>query len=196
VLKMAGELAGRSPCQLRGVAGVCPCVDLGLCADAVGLPRNFIYQEHFVRNLKKRMRRKARLFPGKFDLGPMARVRTLREFDDKITATYCGFRDANDYYFRSSALRVASEIRVPTSIVTAQDDPFVPFSSFSDPALANNPHIRVIAPEHGGHCAFFSRYAGDARHWAEACVMEFFICHESQTTKSLPFGGPGPTASA
>ena len=62
------------------------------------LPGNFIYQEHFVRNLKKRMRRKAKLFPGKFDLGPMARVRTVREFDDVITARYCGFRDAADYY--------------------------------------------------------------------------------------------------
>src|ERR1700687_3794768 len=80
VLKMAGELAGGAPPHLRGVAGVCPCVDLGVCADAVGLPGNYFYQEHFVRNLKNRMRRKAKLFPGKFDLGSMARVRTLREF--------------------------------------------------------------------------------------------------------------------
>jgi predicted alpha/beta-fold hydrolase len=178
MLKMAGELAGRAPSQLRGVAGVCPCVDLGLCADAVGLPQNFIYQEHFVRNLKKRMRRKANLFPGQFDLGPMARVRTLREFDGVITAKYCGFRDATDYYTRSSALRVAAGIRVPALIVTAQDDPFVPFASFSDPALANNENIRVIAPVHGGHCAFISRYKGAARFWAEACAMEFFASLE------------------
>jgi predicted alpha/beta-fold hydrolase len=185
VLKMAGELAGAAPRQLRAVAGVCPCVDLGLCADAVGLPRNFIYQEHFVRSLKKRMRRKAELFPGKYDLGQMARVRTLREFDDKITARYCGFRDGTDYYTRSSALRVAAEIRVPTLIVTAQDDPFVPFASFSDPALANNRHIHVIAPEHGGHCSFISRYEGDARFWAEACVMECFASHESRSVTSV-----------
>jgi hypothetical protein len=174
VLKMAGELAAQAPRQLRGVAGVCPCVELGICADAVGLPQNFIYQEHFVRNLKKRMRRKAQLFPGVYDLGPMAGVRTLREFDNVITAKYCGFRDATDYYAQSSALRVAARIQVPTLIVTAQDDPFVPYTSFSDPALVNNPHIRVIAPKHGGHCAFISRYAGNERFWAEACIMEFF----------------------
>jgi predicted alpha/beta-fold hydrolase len=185
VLKMAGELAGEAPSQLRAVAGVCPCVDLGLCADAVGLRQNFIYQKHFVRSLKKRMRRKAELFPGKYDLGPMARVRTLREFDDKITARYCGFRDATDYYTRSSALRVASEIRVSTLIVTAQDDPFVPFASFSDPVVTNNAHIRVVAPEHGGHCSFISRYAGEERFWAEACVMEFFACHESRGASSI-----------
>jgi uncharacterized protein len=180
VLKMAGELAEAAPSQLRAVAGVCPCVDLGVCADAVGLARNFIYQEHFVRSLKNRMRRKAQLFPGEFDLLPMAGVRTLRGFDDVITAKYCGFRDATDYYYQSSALRVAGEIRISTLIVTAQDDPFVPFKSFSDPALAANAHIRMIAPAHGGHCAFISRYAGDARFWAEANVMEFFASHVSQ----------------
>ena len=189
VLKMAGELAGTAPRQLRGVAGVCATIDLAECADAIALPGNFIYEEHFVRNLKKRMRRKAALFPGKFDLGPLARVRTVREFDEAITAKYCGFRDASDYYTRSSALRVASEIRVPTLIVTAQDDPFVPFASFCDPAIANNPHIRVIAPERGGHCAFLSRYAGDARFWAEACVMEFFASRESTSASSVPTVG-------
>jgi predicted alpha/beta-fold hydrolase len=189
VLKMAGELAGAVPRQLRAVAGVCPCVELGICADAVGLPGNFIYQEHFVRSLKNRMRRKAQVFPGKFNLVPMARVRTLREFDDAITAKYCGFRDATDYYTQSSALRVANKIAVPTLIVTAQDDPFVPFNSFSDPALAGNAYIRVIAPEHGGHCAFISRYQGDTRFWAEACLMEFFASRESQSTTMVDSGG-------
>jgi uncharacterized protein len=184
VLKMAGELGDRAPRELCAVAGVCPTIELGVCSDAVALPRNFIYQEHFVRNLKSRMRRKARLFPGKFDLSAMARVRTMREFDDKITAKYCGFRDAVDYYARSSALRIAAEIRVSALIVTSQDDPFVPFESFSNPALANNPHIRLIAPEHGGHCAFISRYAGDERFWAEACLMEFFAIAKSRMPRS------------
>jgi uncharacterized protein len=177
VLKMAGELAGAAPRELRGVAAVCPTLDLALCADAIALPGNFVYERHFVSNLKERMRRKATLFPGKFDLGPMARVRTVREFDDVITATYCGFRGASDYYTRSSALRVLREIRVPTSVLTAQDDPFVPFASFSDPALTQNPHIVLTSPQHGGHCAFISRYRGDERFWAEARVMEFCSLH-------------------
>ena len=173
VLKMAGELAGGAPPQLRGIAAVCPCIDLALCADAVALPENFVYQWHFVRSLKDRMRRKAKLFPGQFDLGPMARVRTLREFDDVITAAYCGFRGASDYYARSSALRVAGEIQVPAFLLTAQDDPFVPFASFSDSALASNPRIVLTAPHHGGHCAFIARDSGEERFWAEARIMEF-----------------------
>jgi len=183
VLKMAGELAGAAPRELRGVAGVCPTIELAKCADAIALPGNFIYEYHFVTRLKKRMERKARLFPGKFDLSPLARVRTVREFDEAITAKYCGFRGADDYYERSSALSVVNEIRVPAMIVTAQDDPFVPFAIFSDPALAHNPRIRFIAPEHGGHCAFISRYAGEARFWAEASLMEFF------SGQSLPHQG-------
>jgi predicted alpha/beta-fold hydrolase len=189
VLKMAGELAAAAPLQLRGIAGVCPCVDLGLCADAVCLPRNFIYNDHFVVRLKKRLRRKAKLFPGKFDLSPLAGIRTLREFDDKITAKYFGFQDATDYYTQSSALRVVASIRVPTLIVTAQDDPFVPYSSFSDPALTNNSEIHIAAPEHGGHCAFISRYAGDARYWAEARVMEFFAGLGTRRESSVDPGG-------
>src|SRR5712671_1892698 len=89
VLKMAGELAGAAPRQLRGVAAVCPALDLARCVDAVGLRTNFLYQRHFVSGLKDRMRRKAKLLPGKFDLSRMVSVSTLREFDDVITATHC-----------------------------------------------------------------------------------------------------------
>lgn len=180
VLKMAGEMAAGAPRQLRGVAAVCPCIDLALCADALAAPRNAIYNKHFVRGLNARMRRKSRLFPGKFDLSLLPQVRSVREFDDVITAKYCGFRDAADYYARSSALRVIAEIRVPTLMITAQDDPFVPYSSFSSPAITKNQCIRVNAPLRGGHCAFLSRHAGDARHWAEACIFESFAARELQ----------------
>ena len=114
ILKMAGEFAGNAPRQLRAVAGVCPSIELGVCADAVGLRHNFIYQEHFVRNLKKRMQRKSQMYPGEFDLREMNKVKTLREFDNVITARYCGFLDATDYYTRSSASRVATDIRIPS----------------------------------------------------------------------------------
>lgn len=174
VLKMAGELGDASPMQLRGVAGVCPTIDLAVCADAIALPGNFIYEHHFVSRLKKRMRRKAALFPGKFDLSALPRVRTVREFDDAITARYCGFRDADDYYAKSSALRLAAQISVPALLITAQDDPFVPFASFSNPALAQNRHIQLVAPQHGGHCAFLSRHPGSERYWAEECLIGYF----------------------
>jgi len=184
VLKMAGELAGRAPRQLRGVAGICATIELAACADALSLPANFLYEWHFVRNLKRRMRRKVALFPGKFNLEPLERVRSVREFDDVITARYCGFRDADDYYAKSSALRVASEIQVPALAVISRDDPFVPFASYARPAVTNNARIRVIAPDHGGHCAFISRHPGEARFWAEFCIMEFFANQATRTPRA------------
>jgi uncharacterized protein len=173
VLKMAGELGAAAPRELRAVCGVCPTLDLASCVDAIARPGNRLYQGHFVRRLKSRMRRKAKLFPGQFEVTLMKRVRTVRDFDEAITAPCCGYRDAADYYQRASALRVAQQIAVPTLILTSKDDPVVPFESFAAPEVARNPHIHMVAAEFGGHCAFISRFKGPERYWAEARVLEF-----------------------
>jgi uncharacterized protein len=183
VLSMAGRLGAEAPPELRGVCGVCPTIELAACVDAIGRPGNALYERNFVRKLKARMRRKARLFPafakatagrpGEFALDGLARVRTLREFDGAVTAPHFGYRDADDYYFQASACRVIEQIAVPALIITAQDDPVVPFGIFGAPEVRGNAHITVLAPEHGGHCAFISRTAGWERFWAEARVVEF-----------------------
>lgn len=173
VLKMAGELGELAPRQLRGVAVVCPSLDLAACADALEIPSNFVYHRRFVRGLKRRYQRKAQQLPEMYPVAGLPPIRTLREFDDVITAPRSGYRDAVDYYYRASALRVVGEIRVPTLIITAKDDPFVPVTSFSDPGITGNPHIRVVTVEHGGHCAFVSSTSGPERFWAEARVVEF-----------------------
>jgi predicted alpha/beta-fold hydrolase len=172
VLKMAGELSDEAS-ELRAIVGVAPALDLAACADALAEPQNFIYERHFVRGLRSRMRFKAGLFPGKFPLDGLDAVRTVREFDEVITARFCGFSGADDYYGRSSARRVVSEIRLPTLILTSQDDPFVPFAPFEDLPIRENRNITVIAPTHGGHCAFISQEAGVERFWAEARTVEF-----------------------
>lgn len=172
ILKMAGELGEHAPPQLRAICAVGPSLDLSRCVDACCLPRNWIYNRHFVRSLKQRMRRKEKLYPGRFQLAGLDGVRTLREFDGVITAPNCGYRDAADYYDRASALRVIARIRVPTLIIAAQDDPIVPVASFSDAAVTGNPHISVLTPEHGGHASFISSDPGE-RFWAEARAVEF-----------------------
>jgi len=177
VLKMATEFGDAVPTELRAVVGICPSVDLGACADAIDLPQNRIYEHHFVKRLKRRMRAKAELFPGRFPLNGMERVRTVREFDDVITAKFCGFRDANDYYAKSSALGLLGEIRVPTLLLTSQDDPMIPFRSFETAELNANPHIEFEATRYGGHCAFISRERGVQRFWAEARIVEFCRQH-------------------
>jgi len=184
VLKMAGEFGDHAPHQLRGICGVCPTLDLAPCVDASGQPRNFLYRHHFVSKLKARMRRKDKMFPGRYNLEGLEKVRTLREFDDFITAPHGGYRDADDYYFRASALRVVSNIRVPTLLLIAKDDPLVPTHPFSDPAIAENPCIHVLISERGGHCSFISNDRAE-RFWAEARVVEF--CLETLAlSKTIP----------
>jgi len=178
VLKMAGEMGASPAAELRGVVAIAPALDLAACADALSKPRNFMYEHHFVTRLKRHMRHKASLFTDLYPLHAVPgfrRIRTVREFDDVITARYCGFADASDYYARSSASRVVSEIRVPTLIIAAQDDPFVPFGPFQNPAILGNRWIMLMAPEHGGHCAFISQEDGPERFWAEARIVEFCV---------------------
>jgi len=177
LLKMAGEFGDSAPAELRGIAAVAPCLDLAACCDALCEPRNFIYNRHFVTSLKRRMSYKAGLFPEIYSANglrdDLARVRNVRDFDEAITAKFCGFRGAADYYERSSAMHFLENIRKPTLILTAQDDPFVPYQIFDRAALRHNSEIRLIAPQHGGHCAFISREGSAERFWAEARIVEF-----------------------
>ena len=124
-LRLAGLYGDQPPAAFRAVCAVSPTMDLARCVAALERRGNVVYQWNFVRNLKRRMRRKARAYPGLFDLRPLGAIRTVREFDDAYTAPYHGFRDAADYYHRASSLRVIQRIAVPALIVSAADDPFV-----------------------------------------------------------------------
>jgi predicted alpha/beta-fold hydrolase len=160
---------------------VAPCFELAACADALSKPRNFIYNRHFVTRLRRRMRHKAQLFPEIYltngSIQGLGQIRTVRDFDQAITARFCGFAGADDYYARSSAMSVLAAIRTPTLVLTAQDDPFVPYSTFRSAALRENPSIRVVAPRYGGHCGFISRESGSERFWSEARILEFCVEH-------------------
>lgn len=179
VLKMAGEFGESAPKELRGAVAVAPCLDLAACADALGEARNFLYNRHFVRKLKIRMRRKARMFARVYSVDGLDRVGSVRDFDEAITSRYCGFEGADDYYAQSSAMHVLAAIRIPTLILTAQDDPFVPYSTFERKAIRENPNIQFVATQHGGHCGFVSQENGVERFWSEARVVEFCAGHAS-----------------
>jgi predicted alpha/beta-fold hydrolase len=97
----------------------------------------------------------------------------LREFDDKIVARYCGYRDADDYYYRAAGARVVDRIAVPTLVLYAADDPFVKILPETRALIHANPHIDFVETSHGGHCAFLSRDRGDDIHWAEATVIRY-----------------------
>ena len=173
-LKLAGDLGDQAPAQLCAVCAVSPTMDLAVCVGALERRANYPYQWNFVRNLKGRMRRKAALFPQDFSLEPLGRIWTVRQFDEAYTAPYYGFADATDYYHRASAMRAIDRIRVPSLILTAENDPFVPPDPFRDAAVTGNPFITTVVTRDGGHCAFLEQADGDYDgYWAEREVVRF-----------------------
>jgi predicted alpha/beta-fold hydrolase len=172
-MKLAGELADAAG-PVAGVTAICPTIDLEQCVQAIERRRNIAYHFNFVRNLKARMRRKALLWPGRFDLAPLTRIWTIRKFDDVYTAPLNGFGTAANYYQRASAIGVIDRIRVPALVLTAADDPFVPVSQFDAPAVRGNSYVRVLATRHGGHCGYIAAADGQRdSYWAEQVAIDF-----------------------
>ncbi len=172
-LKLAGEWGSRAP--LCAVAAVCPAIDLAAGSDALHEPANRVYEWWFLRGLMRRFRLKAALFPEIYAGAAALKIRSLRQFDDRIVARFCGFRDADDYYYRSASARVLDGIAVPTFILRALDDPFIRMLPETSAALLANPHVRLVETTHGGHCAYLSGDRGDDIHWAEATVIRFVL---------------------
>jgi uncharacterized protein len=176
VLKMAGDWGRNAPAQLKAVAAVSPAADLGPSADAMHEPANRMYEYKFLFSLMRSYNRKAALFPERF-----ARIRrrpaTIREFDDLITAPYCGFTGADDYYFRAAAARVVDRISVPTLVLNAQDDPFIRILPATREKLLANPAVTLLETDHGGHCAFLAHPNGYDGRWAERQIISFFRHH-------------------
>ena len=173
VTKMAGEYGDAAPRALRGVCGICPAIDLAASADALEKRENYFYQRWFVKGLLARYARKVALFPQIYSHNGLGKIRTVREFDDAITAPSFGYCDAQEYYEAAGARKVVARVRVPMLMITAQDDPFVPYEAFLAALVDENPAIRFVAPERGGHCGFISRHGGVERFWAEARVVDF-----------------------
>jgi predicted alpha/beta-fold hydrolase len=181
----------QAPPQFRAVAAVCPSIDLAASADALHEPRNRIYEYYFLMQLFRRFRLKARLFPGKFDVSRLRGISTLRQFDDRITAYYCGFTGAGDYYARAAAANVIDRIAVPAFIIHSATDPFIRLTPETLRRIAANPNITYVEANDGGHCAFIGErkmgepnlggsnlgsgngHAPDDGRWAEREVVEF-----------------------
>ena len=176
VLKLAGEWGSEGPPQFQAVVAVCPAIDLAASADALHEPRNRVYEYYFLMQLFRRLRLKARLFPGKFDVSRLRGVSSLRLFDDRITAYYCGFAGADDYYARAAAANVVDRIAVPALIIHAANDPFIRMQPETLRRIAANPHVTYVETDDGGHCAFLGEPNGDPAddgRWAEREVVEF-----------------------
>jgi predicted alpha/beta-fold hydrolase len=101
-------------------------------------------------------------------------MRSLRDFDHQITAYYCGFSGADDYYARSSASNVIDKITVPALILHAANDPFIRILPETRRKVVANPNITFREVEDGGHCAFLgARNGTEGGFWAESEIVNF-----------------------
>ena len=170
-LKLAGELGEEARGLLAGVAALSTPIDLTESVRRLEQPQNRIYERRFLRRLKNRIRAQNRLRPELFPIDGLDGAGSLREFDERFTARYFGFRGAAEYYATQSACHFLDGIRVPVLLVQAKDDPVIPFAIFERPEALRNPHIELLAVEHGGHLGFVARRG--PRFWPGAVVMEW-----------------------
>ena len=186
VLKLLGEWRGEAPPEVKAGVGVSPAMDLAPSADALHNPANRIYEWKFLRGLRRRMRRKAALYPEHYDVRHLRGMRSMRDFDDQITARYSGFRDAQDYYTRAAAAQVVDRIAVPTLIMHSLDDPFIRVLPQTREKMLRNSNITYIETARGGHCAFLADANGYDGRWAERQGISFLQRVERGEPVKLP----------
>jgi hypothetical protein len=163
-LKLAGEPG--APELIQGVCSISTPIDLAAGVRRIGQLDNRVYERRFLKRMRKRLHA-----TGRYSRRELAAARTLYEIDDKITAPSFGFKGADHYYETQSAQVFLDRIRVPTLLIQAKDDTFIPFKIFQHPAITSNPFLRLIATEHGGHLGFLSRRG--ARFWLDEVAIEF-----------------------
>lgn len=176
-LKGLGEYGDTPPYTLRAVATISVPIDLDGACTAIDERRdNWIYRTYFLRRLARRYLNAQQQRPDLFHPIDVDSIRGIRDWDNAVVAPLGGFKNAEDYYARNSAVNVLGSIRVPTLLIHAQDDPFIPFAPFETPGVRDNDWIQLLAPRQGGHVGFFSTQDTDGepdRYWAENRAVAF-----------------------
>jgi uncharacterized protein len=175
--KWLGERGADALAIVDSAAIVSAPLDLMAAGAALGEGFSLVYAHHFLASLKRISLAKLARFPDLYDAAAVRKARTLREFDNLVTAPVHGFRDTDDYWTRSSAKPLLREIRVPTLLVNARDDPFLPESALPTEREVS-PAVRLEFPTHGGHVGFVSGPFPGNIDWLPRRILHFFEHHE------------------
>lgn len=173
LLKYLGEAPDRVPAAVRCAIAVNPPIDLVVGCESIAARANRIYDRHFTGMLVKHLESWWQARPDAVRPAGTIRPRTLRQFDDWFTAPAIGYRDAMDYYRHASAAQFIPAIRLPTTIITSRDDPFVPFEMFATDRVAYPECVRLQATDQGGHVGYIGRAGDDPdTRWLDWRVVE------------------------
>jgi len=168
-LKLAGELGDTD--LIASVCAISTPIDLAACVRLLDRPGNRLYAWRFLSRLKRRVREKALVSPGVYSTEGLAAIKSIWEFDDRYTGPLFGFGNAENYYATQSSQRFLNAVRTPTLVIQAKDDPLIPFPVFSHPAFEQNPALRLLAVESGGHLGFLSRRK--PRFWLDGIALDW-----------------------
>jgi predicted alpha/beta-fold hydrolase len=168
-LKLAGELGRNS--LIAGVVAVSTPIDLARSVRQIDRPANILYVRRFLDRLKQRVRRKSASSPELYSPAGLNDVRSIWEFDDRFTAPLFNFGTAANYYATQSAQTFLHQIETPTLVITAKDDPLVPFEIYNHSTFRNNAALTLLAPDHGGHLGFISRRP--PRFWLDGVALDW-----------------------
>lgn len=159
------------PLVKKAVVFSVPC-DLAASAEVLAKPVNSLYMKRFLILLHQKIKEKMRSMPGALDDTGYDRIRTFKEFDDRYTAPIHGFKDAHDYWEKCSSRQFIPHIQIPTLIINALNDPFLPRECFPVAEAGYNRNITLKMPESGGHVGFVS-FNGTNRYWSEDQAVSF-----------------------
>ena len=173
VLKYLGE---RETAGTPYEAAVAISVPFDLAAGSLELEKGgpyWIYRQYFLRSLQRKVASKAALIGGQADVSRALSARTLRAFDDALTAPLHGFDGASEYYALSSSGPYVARVRTPTLVIQSMDDPFLPATCVPVQDLERNPSTTALLTPRGGHVGFVSERPGEERFWAEEHAARF-----------------------
>ena len=159
-------------------AAVSAPLDLAASGHSLAEGFNRVYTRYFLHTMRRAAADKARRFPGSFDAAAASRARTLAEFDDAYTAPLHGFANADEYWHRASAKPLLRTIRIPTLVLNARNDPFLPESALPEPDEVA-PCVRLEQPEEGGHVGFVSGPFPGTLDWMPKRVLHYFDSYEA-----------------
>lgn len=174
LLKLLGERADGGLGVLD--AAVAVSVPYDLAAGSLLLERSFLgraYSAYFLRSLKEKLETKAVRLASLIDLDAARAARTIREFDERVTAPLHGFAGAEEYYARSSSSRYLAGVRIPTLLLHAADDPFLPVEAVPRREVARNPSLQLVLHARGGHVGFLEGTPRRPRFWGEEEAARF-----------------------
>lgn len=172
-LKYLGEAPDKVPEAVRAAAVFSVPVELGDSGARMARGFNCIYTRYFLRGLKDKVEKKAKMYPGLYDTARLKEIGTLFQFDDLYTGPIHGFTGAVDYYAKCSSRQFLKNIRLPTLLVQAEDDPFLPPSCYPVEDARQNTSLFLETPRHGGHMGFVVDCGAD-RYWLENRALGFF----------------------